>query len=234
MDELDGFHHRRTAAVHRADLHQLLVARRRLDHLAAFPHRVRRGLFDEDVLAGLQGPDGGERVPVIRYRDHDGIDVFVVEGAAEVLHEPRLERLDVLEAFVVDPRRREVGVDVAERLDFDVLQPREAALEGVALTADADLREDDAIVGADDAAGRPGCRADARPQQVAADRYARRRRSELRVEDAPRNALLVLLVAGHGDLLDSPNSKPSRARKITRGNVCRAAKMAPEGVGFAL
>ena len=113
--------HRRAAAIHRADLHQLLVARRRLDHLAAFPHRVRRGLFDEDVLAGLQAPDRRERVPVVRRRDDDGIDVLVVEGASKVLHEPGLERGDILQALVVDARRREVGVDVAERLDLDVL-----------------------------------------------------------------------------------------------------------------
>ena len=53
---------------------------------------------------------------------------------------------------VVDALRREVRVDVAERLDLDVRQLREAALERVALAADADAGDDDAIVGAEDAA----------------------------------------------------------------------------------
>ena len=66
-----------------------------------------------------------------------------------------LEGRDVLQALVVDPRRREVRVDVAERLDLDVLELREAALQGVALTADADLADHDAIVGAEDR-GRAG------------------------------------------------------------------------------
>ena len=46
--------------------------------------------------------------------------------------------------------RRQVGVDVAQRLDLDVRQPREAALQRVALPADADAGEHDAIVGAED------------------------------------------------------------------------------------
>ena len=90
LDELDRVAHRRPAAVHRADLDDLAVARLRLDHLAAFPHRVRRGLLDVDVLAGLQRPDRRERVPVIRGGDDDGVDVLVVEDAAHVLDEARL------------------------------------------------------------------------------------------------------------------------------------------------
>ena len=166
MDELDRVAHRRPAAIHRADLHDLVVARRRLDHLAAFPHGVRRGLLDVDVLAGLQRPDGGERVPVVGRGDDDGVDVLVVEHAPQILDEARLEGGDVLQARVVDPLRRQVRVDVAERLDLDVLEPREAALQRVALAADADAGGDDAIVGAEDAAAdvRRRLQARARPK----------------------------------------------------------------------
>ena len=61
---------------------------------------------------------------------------------------PGLERRDVGELLVVDALGREVRIDVAERLDLDVLQFREAALEGIALAADADAGHDHAIVGA--------------------------------------------------------------------------------------
>ena len=102
------------------------------------------------MLAGLERPDGRQRVPVIRRRDDDGVDVLVVEHAAEVLHEPRLERRHIGQPRVVDPLRNDVGVDVAERLDLDIRQLREAALERVALAADADAGEHDALVGAED------------------------------------------------------------------------------------
>ena len=188
MDELDGLLHRRPAAVHRPDLHHLLVARRRLDHLAAFPHGVRRRLLDEHVLAGLEPPDGGERVPVIGRGDDDGVDVLVVEDAAQVLHELRLERRHVREPRVVDALGREVRVDVAERLDLDVGEAREPALERVALPANADVGDDHAIVGAEDAPADLCRGAGRRAEQAPADHDSRRRRAELRPEVAPRNA----------------------------------------------
>ena len=61
---------------------------------------------------------------------------------------------DVLQPFVVDSRRRQVRVDVAEGLDLDVLQLGEAALQGVALAADAYLADHDLVVGAEDRARR--------------------------------------------------------------------------------
>jgi hypothetical protein len=100
------------------------------------------------VLAGLQAPNRSERVPVIRHRDDDGVDFLVVEHATEVLHEIRFVGRDAREPRIVDALRREVGVDVAERLDGDVRKLREAALDGIALSADADAGDDDAIVGA--------------------------------------------------------------------------------------
>src|SRR5438477_10106370 len=101
------------------------------------------------MLARLQRPNRGERVPVIRRRDDDGVDILVVEHPPEILRVTRFERDDVAQTRVVRPLWREVRIDVAERLDLDVLEPREAALQRVALPADADAGRDDAIVGAD-------------------------------------------------------------------------------------
>ena len=109
LHELDRLDHRRPAAVHRADLHDLVVALRGVDHLPAFPHGVRRGLLDVDVLAGLQRPDGRERVPVVRHGDDDGVDVLVVEDAAEVLDVAGLERRDSLRDCVIVDRSMRRG-----------------------------------------------------------------------------------------------------------------------------
>jgi hypothetical protein len=140
-------------------------------------------------------------MPVVRRRDDDGVHVLVVHHPPEVLDEVRLEGRDVGQTLVVDPRRREVRVDVAERLDLDVRQPREAALERVALAANADARRDDAIVGADDAVADVRRRLDPRAQEIAADGDTRRCRPNSRCELAPRDSVLLLVIAGHADLL---------------------------------
>ena len=148
LDEFDGFAHDRPAAVHRADLDDLVVASRGLDHPAPLGDRVRGRLLDVHVLARLERPDGGERVPVIRRGDDDAVDVLVIEHAAEILLESRTEGRDICERLVVDPLGREVGVDVAEGLDLDVLQLCEPALQRVALSSDPDAGQHHAIVGA--------------------------------------------------------------------------------------
>ena len=76
--------------------------RGRFDHLAAFPHGVRRRFLDVDVFAGLERPDRRQRVPVIRGGNHDRIHVLVVEDAPEVLDEAGLEGRDVGQPLVVD------------------------------------------------------------------------------------------------------------------------------------
>ena len=198
MDELDRRADRRPAAIHRADLHDLPVPRRRFHHLSPFPHGVRRGLLDVDVLSGLQGPDGGERMPVIGRGDDDGVDVLVVHHAPQILDEAGLERRHVGEARVVDALGRQVRVDVAERLDLDVREPREPTLERVALPPDADARRDDAIVRAEDAPADVRRRVEPRSKQLTADRDARRR-PDAGAEVAPGDAVAVVS-GGQGDL----------------------------------
>ena len=82
--ELHGLGEQRAAAPLRSNLDDPVVAPRRLDHAATFDDVVADGLFDVDVLAGLAGPDGHERVPVIGRGDRHGIDVAVVEHAPEI------------------------------------------------------------------------------------------------------------------------------------------------------
>src|SRR5690606_36176912 len=42
-------------------------------------------LFAVDVLARLGGSDDGNRVPVVRCRDHDGVDIIAFEDFPEIL-----------------------------------------------------------------------------------------------------------------------------------------------------
>ena len=77
-------------------------------------------------------------------------------------------------------------------------EPREPALERVALAADADARGDDAIVGADDAAADVRRRLDRAGEEVAAEREPCRGRANPGAEFAPRNGIRVVVSSGHG------------------------------------
>ena len=96
--------------------------------------RSRCGLLDVDVLAGLQRPDGGERVPVVRRRDHDGVDVLVVEHPPQILNEPGLERRHVRQFLVVDLDASRFASMSHNVLICSIRQPRETLLQRVALT----------------------------------------------------------------------------------------------------
>jgi len=138
---------------------------------------------------------------VVRRRDDDGVDVLVVEDAAQILRVARLERRDVAQPRVIDPLRREVPVDVAQRFDLDVLELGESAFQRVALTADADARGDDAIVGADYASTDERCSVEVRFEEAAADGDACGCRPDADREFPPRNAVLLIRGCGHGDVL---------------------------------
>jgi hypothetical protein len=79
--ELDSFGQQPTAACLRAHLHDPIAPARRLDHPPAFDDVVADGFLDVDILAGLAGQDGHQRVPVVGRRDRHRIDVAVVERA---------------------------------------------------------------------------------------------------------------------------------------------------------
>src|SRR5262249_53904152 len=137
VQELDRRLNGRVAAALQADRDDAVVLARGLDHLAAFPDVVRRRLLDVDVLACLAGPDSGERVPVVRGGDGDGVHTLVVEDAAQVgLGLALLFAAEVFQSFGEQPL-----VHVAERDNVDVRELGEFFVMGRAATADADNGE---------------------------------------------------------------------------------------------
>ena len=68
-----------------AGLDNLLVLPGSVHQLAAFPHVMAHGLLHVDIFAGLDGPDGGEAVPVVwgGYGDH--VQFLFFEHHADVL-----------------------------------------------------------------------------------------------------------------------------------------------------
>ena len=122
---------------------------------------VRARLLDVHVLARLAGPDGLQRVPVVRGGDGDRVDVLVVEHLADVA-EGRDRLLVLLDQVPVVPFRvRIVDVDQRGQLDVRLGGPR-AHVAG-ASSAAADHRDPDRVIGtvlsAHDAAGSSGGRA---------------------------------------------------------------------------
>ena len=60
------------------------VTLRRLDHFSPFAHTKGQGLFHVDILSGLKGVDGLERMPVVGRADDHRIDILAVEHPAVV------------------------------------------------------------------------------------------------------------------------------------------------------
>src|SRR5436309_11266272 len=57
---------------------------------------VRHRLLDVNVLAGLAGPDRGQRVPMVGRGDADDVDLLVLEDPAQVGLAARLDALRLL------------------------------------------------------------------------------------------------------------------------------------------
>src|SRR6185369_2566902 len=115
---LHGLHHGGVGTPLTAMLADAIVFFYRGDELAAFEGIVRARFLDVDVFAGLTGPDGLERVPVIWRGDRDGIDVLVLEDLAEIgagLRFGDAEFFHVGEALVED-----VFVNVTEGDDLSL------------------------------------------------------------------------------------------------------------------
>ena len=79
LDVFDRFLNVRRAPPLGSDLDDALVLARRLDHPPAFDDVVAGRLLDVDILAGLAGQHGQQRVPVVGRGDRDGVDRLVVE-----------------------------------------------------------------------------------------------------------------------------------------------------------
>ena len=146
-------------------LDDAVVLPRRLDALAALEHVVAARLLDVHVLAGLAGPDGDQRVPMVAGGDGDGVDFFVFECFADVLHALGRVAASLFDGSRTRLEEPAVGIDQMGHLDFVHLG------EGVevAATAAIDARQGNAngVVGADHAtrglrAGDRECRGHAR------------------------------------------------------------------------
>ena len=82
-----------TAAALRPQLDHAGILASSLDHASALVEIMGGRFFHVHVLAGLTGPNRGQRVPVIgRGYDH-GINTFVFQDAAQILFESRFAPL---------------------------------------------------------------------------------------------------------------------------------------------
>lgn len=88
------------------------------DHFSAFPDVVRAGLFDKDVLSSLAGPYGGKGVPVVGGGDDDCVNVFVIEGLAQVILGGRRRALDFFK--FLDAFGKEVFVNINQGFNTDI------------------------------------------------------------------------------------------------------------------
>src|SRR5690606_34634690 len=110
------------------------------------------GLLDIDVLAGLAGPDGRQRMPMVRGGDGDGIDILVVEDGAHVLDDFDLFAVSLFELSGALPANLQVGVD--ERGDFNVFERLQAPDVVLPAAIDAEHGNADGLIGAEGAGGR--------------------------------------------------------------------------------
>ena len=125
-------------------LDDALVAVGELDQELAFAIDVRGRLFDVDVLAGLQGTQRDRAVPVVRRRDEDGVDVLVVEHAAEIFDGAWGAALGFLHD--AGGLGQAIGIDVAQGGDRRIAPAGERSGEGSRPAAGADHRADEAII----------------------------------------------------------------------------------------
>src|SRR5262249_49417263 len=147
QDELDGLPHAGVAAALGAGLANAVEFAGELDDAPALADVVADGFFDVHVLAGLEGPDGGEGVPVVGRGDADDVDGLVVHDPAEVLFK--------LGGLVLGPFRAlhrfaddfVAGVAVADRGHDTVVLAGKAADVVVAPAVDADDGHAQLIVG---------------------------------------------------------------------------------------
>ena len=93
-----------------ADFNNAVVPACGLDHLSAFPDVMGAGFFHVDMLSGLAGPYREKGMPMIRGGGGDGVDVLVLEDAAEIVFGRGRRALDLLD--FLDPVGKEVFVNV--------------------------------------------------------------------------------------------------------------------------
>src|SRR5439155_18525426 len=133
------------AALH-PDLHHAVVLAGRLHHLLTLKYVVAGGLLHIDVFARLAGPDGRQRMPMVRRRDGARVDILVFVQLPQVLIDLGLVRLGLDHDLLVALGRS--GVDVAQRPDVSVGNAQIFPDVTRAAPAHADHRHVDFVVGA--------------------------------------------------------------------------------------
>lgn len=118
LDHFHGFAVMVAAAPLGSHLADAVVARGGVAHGAAFGDAGGEGLFDIDVLAGLEGGDRGQGVPVVRRADETGVDIVPLNHAPEILHRCGSPAPQLFDAVGGDGNA--VVVDVANHGDFGV------------------------------------------------------------------------------------------------------------------
>src|SRR5262245_54047541 len=101
-----------------------------LNHPAIFPsrlnaatplvHLMAQRLFDVHVFARLARPNREERMPMIRRGDGNHIEIFIVEGLANVLKTFR--RVAALVPNLLAPRLEQAAVGIDEMSDLNVFE----------------------------------------------------------------------------------------------------------------
>ena len=151
LEELHRFPEALERAALRPGLADLVVLPGGLDDLAPFPDVVADRLLDVDVLAGLEAPDGQERMGVVRGGDRDRIDRLVLDQLPEVLDVSGLLPLLLLDGL--HGLANDVLVHVADRGDLDALERQERLHVVHAPTAHAGHGDAKGVVGRGDRAG---------------------------------------------------------------------------------
>jgi hypothetical protein len=131
-------------ALLRAELEDAFVALHFFAQSPVFGEVEAHRLFEIDVLAGADGGDGRENMPVIGRSDEDGVNVLPGEQFAEV----GIGGAGVVLVVLVDAVAGLVAVlfhDIADGDDLGVLLVQEIAHVPLALRADADAADSDAV-----------------------------------------------------------------------------------------
>ena len=128
MQVFHGFDHARRRAALCARLANLVVFAGRLDTPSPFAHVVADGFFDVDVFTGLHGPDGGQRVPMIRRGDRHHVDRRIGKGLAHVVREVRLRPCFLAASATAVCAAIFVGVDDPQNFGAGSLAERQMAM----------------------------------------------------------------------------------------------------------
>src|SRR5690606_35683779 len=144
----------RVAPALRAGLDHGAVFLPRLGRDAAFIDVVARGLLDVAVLSRLRRPDRHQRVPMVRSRDGDRVDVVAFEDAPNVGLAANLIGAPDLVRVLADAAREDLLVRVDEEGNLHVLEAAEASDVRGASAVDPAYRDAEALVGAEDGAER--------------------------------------------------------------------------------